>query len=253
MPAQARRWRGQPGEPERADVERDEWEEFQSVSTAIRTVADIRRMGTYRSARALAVRGTPDQIGLAAWLVGELEQPAGQNPSSNEHRLWTNADPRGEVVVRVFHATYAVAPPDLDKLAAGIRNTADIRRISTYKAARAIIVRSTAEQIALGEWLFQQLDQPAVGQPGAPMSQSFSEYEYFAPYDRYNIVRVFYLPQFATTEDFQEFATRVAMTADLREVFTYNAPRALVVRGAIDQVEVAERMIKGLGAPQRNW
>ena len=50
-------------------------QEFQEIATAIRTVADIRRVFTYTAQKAIVVRGTQDAVALAEKLVHDLDKP----------------------------------------------------------------------------------------------------------------------------------------------------------------------------------
>jgi hypothetical protein len=59
-----------------------------------------------------------------------------------------------------------------------------------------------------------------------------------------------YLPQAETIEDFQRIATGIRTTTNVRRAFTYNAPRVMAVRGTIDQIAMAERMVKELDTPK---
>ena len=47
-------------------------QDFQEISTLVRTISAIRRVFTYNERKALVVRGTDAQIGLAEWLVKEI-------------------------------------------------------------------------------------------------------------------------------------------------------------------------------------
>ena len=94
--------------------------------------------------------------------------------------------------------------------------------------------------------MVQQLDKPAVGQAGVVATQHSSTYEFDTSYDSANIVKVFYLPQTPTIQDFQQFATRLRTITNIRRVFTYNAPRAMALRGTVDQIAMAERIVKEL-------
>ena len=133
-------------------------------------------------------------------------------------------------------------------MATAIRTIADIRRVFTYNEPRIFVTRGTAEQNVLAKWLVQQMDQPAVGQPGAMTGQSSPVYEYQNSDDAANIVRIFYLRS-PTVQDFQQNATDIRVKTGIRRVFTYNAPRAMAVRGTVDQVAMADRMVKDLDAP----
>ncbi len=186
---------------------------FQEAATAVRTVADIRRCFTYNAPRAMIVRGTPDQVALAAWLVNQIGQPAGQT-----YNMPLAADPHGDVVVRVFHVAHADTMQSFQEIATAIRTIGDIRRVFTYTSTRAIISRSTAEQAALTQWLLDQLDVPPV-----PAARNSVAYQFDNSWDpANNMVRVFYLPQAATIQDFQQLAARVRSGSNIHRAFTYN-------------------------------
>ena len=221
-------------------------QDFQEVATATRTVAGIRRVFTYNAPRAMIARGTPDQIALAAWIVGQLD-PA-RNGKSAEYRLPATADPRGDVVIRVMYTQNAETIQEFQEIATAVRTIADIRRVFTYNRPRAILVRADAQSIALAQWLLEQFDKPPAATTSAP--QSSTVYEFDTSSDPDNTVRVFYTPQFATVREFQRFATRVRTTAGLRRVFTYNEPRAIAVRGTVIQVQTAERIVSELDPPK---
>jgi len=90
--------------------------------------------------------------------------------------------------------------------------------------------------MALAEWLIQQLDQPANRQEQA-------KHEYALPGGD-DIVRVFFLTHTGTPQELQEVAVQVRTTTQVRRLFTYNAPRAMALRGTADQIAMAERLIK---------
>jgi hypothetical protein len=50
-------------------------QDFQELATLIRTIAEIRRVFTYNTPRAIAVRGISDQLTFAEWLFNEIDQP----------------------------------------------------------------------------------------------------------------------------------------------------------------------------------
>ena len=49
--------------------------DFQKAATAIREATQIQRLFTYNRPRAVAVRGTADQIALAQRLATDLDKP----------------------------------------------------------------------------------------------------------------------------------------------------------------------------------
>jgi hypothetical protein len=215
-------------------------QEFQEVAALTRTMADIRWVFTYNAPRALVVRGTVDQIALADWLVKQVDKPTGERIQSSAPYEYRDPNGRDDNVVRVFYLTHTTTVQDFQEVAVLTRSIADIRRVFTCNAPRALAVRGTADQVALAEWLVNQLDQPAHEQSSAP-------YEYRAPVvGDGNVVRIFYLTHTATVEDFQTIATQIRKETSIRRVYTYNAPRALALRGTANQMAIAEHMIKNL-------
>ncbi len=64
------------------------------------------------------------------------------------------------------------------------------------------------------------------------------------------VLKVFYVTNVTSAQEFQEIATAIRSVADIRRVFTYTAQHALVVRGTVDAVELAEKMVHDLDKPK---
>jgi len=64
------------------------------------------------------------------------------------------------------------------------------------------------------------------------------------------VVKTFYVTNATSAQEFQEIATAVRTVADIRRVFTYNAQKAMIVRGSIDAVQLAEKMVHDLDKPK---
>src|SRR5262249_36565272 len=129
------------------------------------------------------------------------------------------------------------------EVATMLRTIADIRRVFTYNAPRAIAVRGTADQIAFANWLFNEVDQPVHG------AQGHASGIYTSPVvgrEDATTTRVFYLQHTATPQDLQNIATQIRTTAQIGRVFTWNLARAVTLRGSVDQIEKAERMLAEL-------
>ncbi len=65
-----------------------------------------------------------------------------------------------DFVVKVFYLQNVTQPQDLQELATNIRAITDIRRVFTSNAQNAIIVRGSADAVALAEKLIHDLDRP---------------------------------------------------------------------------------------------
>lgn len=211
----------------------------QEIATAVRSVTDTRYMTRDVTHNAWDVRGTAAQVAAVAWLFSELDKPAGQASQggySHQYQM-----PGSNDVVRVFYLNTGPAG-QFQELATLVRSLADARRLYTYNALRAVAVRGTADQMALLEWLFQQLDKPADAQSLAQQDSSPREYQLAGGEDP--VVRVFYLPHAGTVAQFQKIVTEVRTATQIRRAYTYNAPRAVVLRGTVAQIAAADRMIQ---------
>ena len=244
---------GQPPAEENLDrvfhfIHTETAQDLQEIATVIRSMADIRQASTDTAQRALALRGTAGQIALAEWLVNELDKPTNrqalapqsQNSAAHEYR----PSGSGDDVVRVFYLTHTETAQELQEVATLVRSMADIRRLFTYNAPRALALRGTAGQIALAEWLVNELDKPTNRQALAPQSQNSATHEYRLSGSGDDVVRVFYLTHTETAQRLQEIATQVRSMTEVRRLFTYNAQRALALRGTAGQIALADRLIK---------
>ncbi len=207
---------------------------LQEIATTLRSVGDISRVFVCTAPSAIAVRGAADRTALAAWLVGELDRPAGPSASDiPEYHL--SGD--NESVVQVRHLHSAQSPQQLQEIATLIRGVADVRRLFLYHQAKAITLRGTPEQIALTHWLIGELDQPAAGRVAVP-----HEYRVSANSDD-DLVRLLYLTRLETPEHLQQILAEIRSTTGIRRVFASYAPKAIALRGTATQIALAEKLI----------
>jgi len=206
---------------------------LQEIATDVRSIADIRRLFTYNKTSAMTVRGDPAQIALAEWLVSQLDQPAGRAAPS-EYRPSGSADD----VVRIFYPVHTGSPQGLQEVATDVRAIGNIRRLFTYNESAALIMRGTAAEMALAEWLLEQLDQPTSAPPRTP-----DPHEYRPSGSVDDVVRVFFLSHADTPQRLQQIATEVRTTTAVKRLFTYNGPHALTLRGTAAQIAWADRLI----------
>lgn len=132
---------------------------LQQIVTVIRSEVNVPRMFIYNARSAVAIRGTNQQMTLAAWLVEQLNQPANvAAPAPHEYRLL------GDDVTRVFELTYPQTAQQLQEIVTLVRSVGDIPRLFLYSERRAVALHGTAEQVALAAWLVSELDKPVNGQ-----------------------------------------------------------------------------------------
>jgi len=120
-----------------------------------------------------------------------------------------------------------------------IRTIGEVRRIFTYNAPKALIVRGTADQLAFTGWMVQELGKPVTA------ANTASETYQYAGNDRNgeNLVKVFYIKSVPNVSAFQRLATQIRANTMMRRVFTYNASMALAVRGNEAQLAMTEQML----------
>lgn len=216
-------------------------QELQEIVTTLRSVADIPRLFVYNALKAVAARGTGQQMSLAAWMVDELNQPANvAAPLPHEYKL------PGDDVAQVFELVYPEMPQQLQEIVTLIRSVGDIQRLFVYNKRRAVVLRATAERMALAAWLVSELDKPANGQ--APTQDSGAPHEFRLSNDPDNLVRVFDLTGFPSPEERRKVADQVRSTARIYRLFIYNALGVLAVRGTVGQVATAEKAIEEMRA-----
>jgi hypothetical protein len=172
---------------------------------------------------------------MAEWLIHELDVPA---PASQPQQFV--APGNSNDVVRVYF-THATTPQALQEIVVTIRSVADIQRIFIYNSLHATVLRGSAAEVGLADWLMQKLDQP--GQNQAPQEYPFAGQR--GP----EVARVFYLVHPQSPRDIQELVTTLRSIADLQRIFVYMAPRAVAVRGPADRVVLAQWLVSELDRP----
>ena len=205
-------------------------QQLQEVVTNLRVITDIKRLFIYDTLHAVAIRGTGSQISMATWLVNQLDQAVGvPSPAPNDYALSTDD------VTHVFNLSNPRVPMETQEMVTLIRSVADVQRIFTYNARKTIVVRTSPDHMALTAWLVKQLDRPA--------STPSVTVQYTLPSGPDNIVGVFYLPN-PSRERLNKAATQVRTTARVQRLFTYGTLGALAVRGTLEQLATAERVIE---------
>jgi hypothetical protein len=137
----------------------------------------------------------------------------------------------------VLHFTRAETDRELQEIATDIRLITEMPLVSVDPAQRTLTLHGTGAQIALAEWLFNQWESST---PAATQEYRLSSDD---------IVAVFHLVHTPTVQSLQGVATDVRTMANLRRLFTYNAPRVISARGGASQIAVAEWLVSQLDQP----
>jgi hypothetical protein len=153
-------------------------------------------------------------------------------------------------VDRVFHFVHTNAVQEMGEIATVVRSIANAPKASVDSTQKTLTLGGTAVQIALAEWLFDNLDKPA----STLQSQAPSTPEYRVSDSVDDRAQVFYLTHTATVQHLAEVATTVRSLVGTPRLFTYGPMRAVVVRGTSGEVAMAGWLLNDLDQstnPQR--
>jgi type II secretory pathway component GspD/PulD (secretin) len=221
-------------------------QEFQEVATAARNVGEIRRVITYNAPKQVVMRGTADQAAFLDWLLPLMDKPLSRPVQHSASPQFVMPDPRDEGVTQVFYAGNAATVADFQDLAITLRAMSQegrSPRVFTYNAGREIVVRGTASQLAMAEWLFDELDQPPTAR-----SQDTSRREYQVP-GRDDVMRVFYLAHVDGGQNVQSIIPQIRTATAIQRAFSYGSRMGLVLRGTAAQIAAAEHLVQELDKP----
>lgn len=207
------------------------------ILVALRGVAQIYKVTADESNATLAVRGTPDQMALAEWLVPKLDAASGSGAGEQEYRVPGTGD-----IILVFKLEHA-SPRSMQEIATTLRTVAEISEVSTTRASRSIALRGDAGKVAFARFLLTELDQPEQPRPTATVRE-------FKMNDSNLGTAVVY--GLAHTDDARsvlEIMTTLRAVGDIAKVFIVTAPRMLAVSGSASDVQLAEWLISELDQP----
>jgi type II secretory pathway component GspD/PulD (secretin) len=206
--------------------------DIQELVNNIRAMAEIQRITAYNPLGAIVLRATPNQVGLAEWVVAKLDvrsgqAPTGPNPAGMAYQPEFIHD--NGVAARIFYLTNYRQPAEMQAIINSIRSVAEIQRILPFGKDAAIVLRGSNEQAALAEWLMNLLDKPAGAQPSAAL-------EFQLAGDRTPIVEVFHLAHIAGAQPIQDLVNSIRQATRLQRITAYNPTQTVIVRGTGAQI-----------------
>jgi hypothetical protein len=194
---------------------------------------EIRDVSTDTDKKTVTFSASPQQIAAAEWIFRQIDRApadpkaAPADLSKLEYRLGDGD------IMRVFFAPNTTGLQDFQEMATVMRSIGEIRRVFTYNSPRAIVARGPDQQMTIAEWIHREFTRPS-NQPSAVELRLGAD----------DTIRVFYLPNAPTLQDFQEMATVMRSTAEIRRLFTYWQPHAIVLRGTDEQIQMAQWMYR---------
>jgi len=200
---------------------------------------------------AITVAGTPDQIALAAWIIGELDQP------TKAADLIYITPGGADSVARMFYPAHVDSPQQLQELVNVIRSMSEIRPIAIYNPAKVIVLRGANAQVEQAAWIIKALDLApghalppvAATQVAFPPGSTLENPEARAYHMRHNQQRIFYLKNHETPQQIQEMVNVLRSVTEIQRITSFNALRAICVLGTADQADAVAWLVSELEKP----
>jgi type II secretory pathway component GspD/PulD (secretin) len=193
--------------------------------------------------KAIVMRGTGPQIALTEWLVRALDRPAGGGRfatesitlSMPEYRMYDGS----ASVAKVLYPAFMKSPQHFQESVNMIRSIAELQRVLAYDALGAIVLRASAEQVALAEWLLNSLAKPS-NASGPPLPDGARQE---------TVTRTFHLANLEP-QGVRDLVTQLRTLARLKRVATYSEGQAIALRGSSQEVARAEQLIRDADQPR---
>jgi len=202
--------------------------------TAIRLTADLQPVTSMERLNLIVARGPAADLAAAGWIVRQLSPfdgapPTGDSPACPMEPI--RAFSRG--AIRIFRMKSDTTSESRLALMTAIRTITAMQMIFPFDSGKAVILRGPSDQMAMAEWLIQELDRPSEAQTAQATTMAVAD----------GVVRIFYLAPHSPQSDLSALATQLRTGADIQRIFPYAPRSALVVRGRPDQVRTAEGLV----------
>jgi len=130
----------------------------QEIVNLTRSISDLQRLFPCHSAGALVMRGSPEQVALADWLLKALDKPASQptlDSAVHEYKVPATVWPEPSIA-RIYYLGSEQTPQALQELVNTVRTTTKVQRVYPNAQANAIAMRGTGDQLAQAEQLIKE-------------------------------------------------------------------------------------------------
>jgi hypothetical protein len=217
----------------------------QEVINALRMTGEISKIGADAERRTLTISGSADQLGLANWLIGEIDRRPGAPPGELTVRETSFGDPRNPVV-KVFYLAHVAAPQPVQELLNAVRSISEVQRVSAISAFPAIIVRGDAAGTSLAEWLVREIDGAASGAPVNGFRKTTFDDSQVSPRFRTPEVRIYYPSRISAPHDLQEAVDAVRSIGEVMRVALLVPRASIVFRCTAEQAALSEWILAQL-------
>jgi hypothetical protein len=203
-------------------------QELQELLTVLRTVADVQKIFTFSSNRAVVLVGPDWEVSFAEWIIDQIDRPIQQKPDSAPHEFTVGGpDFRGlGHGARLNFLSNVTLPQQTQEILTVLRTVGDIQKVFSFYTSHALVLRAGDSDLQRGEWLIQQLDLPT-GQTSGPAS--------FTAQGGDDVTRVFRLRN-TNPQGIQAAVNGIRSELNIKKIFPTTAPATIVVRGTADQI-----------------
>jgi type II secretory pathway component GspD/PulD (secretin) len=213
----------------------------QEITNSIRSIAELQRAVVDSQPAALVVRGTPEQLDLAAWVFGELDRAPGPPAATVMESYKVPGDYAPQV--RAFFLAHGGSPQTMQEIVNTVRSVAEVQRVMAYEANAVLVLRGSSDQVELAAWIIRNLDKPAgVQSEPKPLEATYND---SSPRPA-TAVRMYRLTHSTTPQAMQELMNAVRSIAEAQRVMIDNAIATLTLRGTPAQAAMATWLVQEL-------
>jgi type II secretory pathway component GspD/PulD (secretin) len=210
------------------------------IANIASSIADTRAL-LDRANRTLSVHDAPERVAAVEWLIAQLDRTAGVAPGPAP-AVHPNGSNRGmDQVVRVFSLAHTETPIQLQELTNLIRSISDMQRVFPYGAQKMVVASGSVDQMAVAEWLVQQLDLA----PGSPAPNAGTR-EIQWTFATMHTARVFFLTHDQTPAGMQAIIDQLRAASKVQRLIPYNARHAIAARGTAEEIAALQTLVQKL-------
>ena len=133
------------------------------IATLLRSITETRLLFTYYPIGAVVVDDISTKVAIQEWLVNELDQPLDAPAPVQQARAKELHEYRpsgtSDDVVRIFYLPDTPTVAEFQRLVTSVRTDSNVRRLFTYNALRAAVLRDTEDRIVTAGKLFEERTQ----------------------------------------------------------------------------------------------
>ena len=207
---------------------------MQEITYAIRSISELPQTSLQTASRSLTIQAAPSSQALADWLFQQLDAPQSAPPQDSQVDSYPALSGSSDQL-RIFRLAHPAGAQAFQGIVNAIRVLPELTKVFPCFSKTAIAVRGTADQLAMAEWLFKQLDQ-LPPQPG----QTRAEQQFHSALSKLPEVRVMYYAHATTAPEQQPVVNAVRTIPELTHVFPVTAQGAIAMSGTADRIALAE-------------